>query len=394
MVTVVRMTMRTRTEVLKEALEEYLAASRKGKKEILDRLAKDLKMHRKSVGRRLRQLQLRAEGINWYESRGRPVLYGTDVTAALREVWEIGHEMCAERLHEALNEYIDILIRDRMWKHSEEATRKLRRMSVGTMKERLSHFDRVVRGGGRSMTKPSDLKEIIPVRRSPWKDPDPGAGEVDTVAHCGCTIEGRFAYTVQYKDISLSWCFLEAQMGKDKQETTASLERMRLRSPFALIWLDPDTGSEFINWVAYDWSLEHDITLTRIRPGEKNDHGHIEQKNDTNVRQFAGYIRIDTELKLNQLKQLLALVEVYVNHFPPTQQCVEKVRHNISHTSRKYDKAQTPYQRFMAHKKITREAKQKMKAFHATLNPKVLHDAILKARKELFKGAKFTRSDI
>lgn len=388
------MTMGAKHEVIAEALAEYLAASREMKTEILNRLEKVTKMHRKAIVRRLRVLQLRVKNVNWFEGRGRPVEYGKDVTAALKELWEIGHELCAERLHEAIDEYVDILIRDKMWKYDEVVTYKLKRMSIGTMKERLSHFDRIVRGGGRSMTKPSHLKEIIPVRRGPWKNPDPGCGEIDTVAHCGNTGEGSFASTVQYTDIALSWCFLEAQMGKDTVETTASLERMRLRSPFRLLWLDPDTGSEFISWVAQKWSVKHGIELTRIRPGEKNDHGHIEQKNDKNVRMFAGYIRIDTNKKLEQLTGLLALVEVYVNHFLPTQQCVKKFRDNISHSSREYDKPQTPYQRFMRHTKIPRSAKNQMKKLHDTLNPKILHDAILKARKTLFKGAKFTRSDI
>ena len=388
------MTMGAKTEVLEEALSEYLAASREMKNEILNRLVKTVRMHRKSIIRRLKVLQLRAKNINWFEGRGRPVTYGKDVTAALRDVWEIGHEMCGERLHEVVNEYVDILVRDKMWEHNGIVTHLLRRMSIGTMKERLSHFDRVVRGGGRSLTKPSHLKEIIPVRRGPWKNPLPGCGEIDTVAHCGCTAEGLFGYTVQYTDIALSWCFLEGQLGKDTIETVGSLERMRLRSPFRLSWLDPDTGSEFISWVAQKWSVQHDITLTRIRPGEKNDHGHIEQKNDKNVRQFAGYIRIDTDAKIIQLKKLLALVEVYVNHFLPTMQCVKKVRDNISHSSRQYDTAQTPYQRFMVHKKIPHVNKVAMKKFHGTLNPKTLHDAILAARRELFRGAKFTRADI
>lgn len=388
------MTMGAKKEVLEEALGEYLAASREMKTEILNRLEKTLKMHRKAIIRRLKVLQLRKEGINWFEGRGRPVTYGNGVTAALRELWEISHEICAERLHECVNEYVDILIRDNMWKHADDTTFLLRRMSVGTMKNRLKKFDRVVRGGGRSMTKPSHLKEIIPVRRGPWENPDPGVGEIDTVAHCGVTEAGLFGYTLQYTDIALSWCFLEGQLGKDKQETTASLERIRLRSPFTLTWFDPDSGSEFINWVAYEWGQSHNIEFTRIRPGQKNDHGHIEQKNDKNVRYFAGYIRIDTDEKLQQLKHLLSLVETFVNHFLPTQQCIEKIRENISHTSRKYDKAQTPYQRFLKHKKIPKTAKEAMKKLHSTLNPKTLHDQILEARRVLFKGAKFTRSDI
>ena len=123
----------------------------------------------------------------------------------------------------------------------------------------------------------------------------------------------------------------------------------------------------------------------------KNDHGHIEQKNDKNVRKFAGYIRIDTKEKLDTLKELCKHLEIYINHFLPSMKCVEKIRYNISHSSRKYDKPKTPYQRFMEHEKIPKEAKKKMSAFHQTLNPKVLHDRILELRKWLFKGAKFTK---
>lgn len=134
--------------------------------------------------------------------------------------------------------------------------------------------------------------------------------------------------------------------------------------------------------------------MTRIRPGMKNDHGHIEQKNDKNVRKFAGYIRIDIEERITILKEMNKYLEIYINHFLPSMKCIEKIRYNISHSSRKYDVPKTPYQRFMEHHKIPEEAKIKMKIFHETLNPKTLHDQILKTRRELFRGAKFTRNDI
>jgi hypothetical protein len=74
--------------------------------------------------------------------------------------------------------------------------------------------------------------------------------------------------------------------------------------------------------------------------------------------------------------------------------CIQKIRYNIHHSSRKYDLPKTPYQRLMEHPKIPTAVKEKMFSFHQTLNPKVLHDEILKRRKILFKNAKFTRSDI
>lgn len=385
------MTMKTKHEVIEDELHRYLAASRRQKGEILDRLEVTLKMHRKAIVRRFRVLQTRKENVDWFDHRGRNVYYGKDVTEALREIWEIAHECCAERIAEIRSEYVSILKRDSMWKYPDEVTGKLLAMSIGTIKDRLSKFDRIVSGGGRCLTKPSSLKEIIPVRRGPWQNPDPGFLEADTVAHCGNDASGEFAYTVQLTDICLTWCFLEVQMTKDKYPTQGSIDAMYRRSPFDWTLIDPDSGSEFINWHLHGWCKWKGVTMTRIRPGMKNDHGHIEQKNDKNVRKFAGYIRIDTEERLNIFRELTKYLEIYINHFLPSMKCIEKIRYNISHSSRKYDKPKTPYQRFMEHKKIPEEAKKRMKEFHQTLSPKILHDKILEQRKLLFKGAKFTK---
>ena len=385
------MTTMTKHEVIEDVLSVYLQAGKVEKGKILDRLEATVRMHRKAIVRRLKVLQLRAVGWNWNDHRGRRVYYTADVTEALRYVWAVSHELCAERLRAIIGEYVTVLQRDNDWPFNDEITGKLWSMSIGTMKERISHFERVVSGGGRCLTKPSSLKEIIPVRRGPWQNPDPGFLEADTVAHCGNDVSGDFAYTVQLTDICLTWCFLEAQMGKEKRPTKKSVQAMRERSPFDWLLIDPDSGSEFINWHLHDWCVRENLSMTRIRPGMKNDHGHIEQKNDKNVRKFAGYIRIETEEKLAVLKEMDRDLELYINHFQPSMKCVKKIRYNISHSSRQYDVPKTPYQRFLAHPTIPVEAKLKLKAFHATLNPKVLHDRILKLRQRLFQGAKFTK---
>lgn len=385
------MIMATKHDVIKEELEGYLKASREGKSKILDRLETTLRMHRKAIIRRFKVIQFRSKSYDFNDHRGRPLYYTPDVTTALKYVWDNSHELCAERLHSMILEYVEIFIRDGMWKFNNETTDKLFSMSIGTIKDRLSKFERVISGGGRCMTKPSDLKEIIPVRRGPWDNPGPGHGEVDTVAHCGNTAEGRFAYTVQYTDICLTWCFLGSQMGRGKKETVDNISAMRDRSPFKWHGLDPDSGGEFINWNLNDKCKKWKVTLTRIRPGMKNDHGHIEQKNDKNVRKFAGYIRIDTNEKLEILNELYRVLEIYINHFLPSMKCVEKIRYNITHSSRKYDQPKTPYRRFMEHSDIPKHAKIKLQKLHKTLNPKILHDEILRLRKKLFEGAKFTK---
>lgn len=382
--------MTTKNTVMKAHLKKYLKANKLEKGELLDSLEISLKMHRKAVIRRLRNIQLTDVGVK--DGRGRKIYYDNNCTAVLKELWTIGGEICAERLHSEISEYIEILERDKMWNHNDITTGKLRAMSIGTMKKRISKFLKVLNNRkGISATKPSSLKEVIPIRRSAWKDTKPGMGEIDTVAHCGMELIGQFVYSVQYTDIEILWCGLEAQMGKGKIETLESMKNMMSRFPFGVSLLDPDSGSEFINWHMHDYCKKRGVFLTRIRPGVSNDHGHIEQKNNTNIRKYAGYIRIDEKERLDILKELYVYLELYINHFTPSMKCIEKIRHNISHSSRKYDVAKTAYKRMMEHPLITQENKDKQKAIHAKLNPKTLQEKINTLRNKLFKNAKFSK---
>ena len=117
------MTMATKNNIFKRYLNEYLSASRKRQGEILDHVCDVTQMHRKAAVRKFARLQMRYD--SWLDKRGRPPTYGPEVTSALRTVWEAGNEVCGELLHPVTNEYIDILIRDKMWTHLPDATAKL-----------------------------------------------------------------------------------------------------------------------------------------------------------------------------------------------------------------------------------------------------------------------------
>lgn len=164
------MTMATKQEILKEKLEEYLRADKAGKGEILNQIAAVSRMNRKAIIRRLKRLQLKPLVT---DRRGRPEFYDMRVTIALKELWQIANEICAERLHPLVAEYVAVLKRDRMWDHDEVSTQKLKQMSLGTMKDRIAAFAKTKARGGKRTTKPSDLREIIPIRRGPWENPEP-----------------------------------------------------------------------------------------------------------------------------------------------------------------------------------------------------------------------------
>ena len=376
------MTMATKQEIFKEKLQEYLGANKKEKGLILDAICNIINVGRKSAIRRFKTLQMRPGSFK--ECRGRRRIYNRQTASALKEVWEAANRICAERLHPVIPEYIRILKRDEMWGYDDDLTRLLLKMSLGTVKNRLATFENIKRRGGRGATKPSALKEIIPIRRGPWENPLPGKGEVDTVAHCGHALSGDFCYTVQYTDVATIWTCLAAQWNKGEEATVRSIERVRTRLPFPLLGIDPDSGSEFINWNLKRWCVAHGVDMTRTRPYMKNDHARIEQKNYANVRNVVGYARFDDVRHVAVLVELYGVLEDYINFFIPSLKCVEKTR-ILSRKVRKYDTARTAYQRVMAHPDISPEIKERLRRKYDTLNPVILKQKSDSILKKLFK---------
>jgi hypothetical protein len=54
------------------------------------------------------------------------------------------------------------------------------------------------------------------------------------------------------------------------------IERVCGQFPFPILGIDSDNGGEFINAHLLAYCVEHKITFTRSRPGNKNDGAHVE----------------------------------------------------------------------------------------------------------------------
>lgn len=373
--------MATKNDIFKEYLTEYLQADREGKGTLLDHVCFVAKTHRKAAIRKFRALQMRDPAHS--DRRGRRTYYTHDVTAALKDVWESASEVCGELLHPALVEHVHILKRDGLWKHSDETTGKLFAMSERTVKRRVRCFMKARRGRGISATSPSRLKEIIPIFTGPWAEKPPGYGQIDTVVHCGSSLLGSMAYTVNYTDVKTLWIIPYAQWNKGQEATRKSLEKMRTCLPFSLKGIHPDTGSEFVNWHVKDWCDTLGVEMTRSRPYHKNDNAYVEQKNGHVVRRFLGYTRIDCKESIPVMNEFYRVLGLYLNHFIPSRKCIEKIRVGSKY-KRKYDKAQTPYQRVLAHPNVPKETKEKLRKEHETLNPLVLKDEMERLRTKIF----------
>lgn len=150
------MTMGTKRELFRSCLKRYLQGNREAKTRILDELSANTGMHRKAVIRALRR-ERRRNPLAPPKRRGPKEQYGPGVTAALKELWEISGELCAERLKPAFPDYLVPLRRDDDWRYHQETTALLLQMSLGTMKRRIAGFRKARTPHGLSATKPSHL---------------------------------------------------------------------------------------------------------------------------------------------------------------------------------------------------------------------------------------------
>ncbi len=368
------MTMATKNNIFKRYLEEYLKADRKRQGEILDHIGDVLGMHRKAAIRKFKRLQMRH--ASWSDKRGRPTIYTSDVTAALKTIWEAGNEVCGELLHPLVNEYVDILIRDKMWIHASDVTMKLRAMSEGTIKRRVSHFMKARKPRkGISSTKPSHLKKIVPIFTGPWKDKPPGFSQIDTVMHSS-SAAGNAVYTVNYTDAATYLVIPRAQFNKGKRATQESMKNIQGRLPFLWLGAHPDTGSEFLNWFVKDWCDQEKIQLSRSRPGQKNDNMYVEERNGHVIRKHVGYITLNCPQAADALNKLYDVLTPYLMHFVAVRRMTGKHK-VLSKYQRQYEqKAKTPYQRILAHPKVKKSVKEKLQQQHSLLNPLVLKKEI------------------
>jgi len=126
----------------------------------------------------------------------------------------------------------------------------------------------------------------------------------------------------------------------------AALVELQAQFPFPILGIDSDNGSEFINAHLLTWCTDQKITFTRS--GNKNDGCHVEQKNWDIARRTVGYWRYDTAGELALLNQIWPILSLLINLFTPQQKLISKTRTGAK-VSKRYDTAQTPYQRLLAH---------------------------------------------
>jgi hypothetical protein len=366
------MSQKSKRELLEAIHPRYLKANKKVKTRIIDEFVAATGYHRKYALRILNRGPQRIKG----KRKGRTSIYQGEVKETLENIWEICGRICSRRLHPFLPEIVKVLERHGEMQLENDTKRLLLQMSRATI-DRCLQPARYKQPRGRSTTKPGGLlKAAIPIRTyTPWDEQTPGFMEIDLVAHCGESVAGQYLNTLTCTDIATGWTECLALHHRSKHQVHQAIQVMQKQLPFALLGIDSDNGTEFINDLLYGYCQQKEITFTRSRPYKKNDQAHVEQKNWSIVRRTVGYDRWETEQEYSLLDCVYSSLRLYVNFFQPVLKLVGKDREGCK-TIKRYDTAQTPYQRVLDSESISMEIKARLVNQYVQLNPVQLRQDI------------------
>jgi len=343
-----RMTIEERYKYLRMMQKRYQKAGRKERVELLTEMEVITKMHRKSLIRLMKGLVVRKRRE---KQRGRE--YGYELENALGIIYRSMDYPCAERLQPNLSWMADQLVEHKELVITPRVREQLERVSVSTIQRRLNRMKIDRKLPRRRPEEANRWRREVPARRIAWDEKEPGHFEVDLVHHCGISASGQYVHTLQMVDVATGWSERVAVLGRSYLAMQDGFERILARLPFRVKEIHPDNGSEFFNdhIRAFWFGVSPQLHWSRSRPWQKNDNRFVEQKNDTLVRAYLGYRRLDTVAHTKLLNYLYDLMWIFHNFFQPVMRLKEKLSvtppdkpHRVV---RRFDRARTPLDRLL-----------------------------------------------
>jgi len=379
------MSPRSKKEYIETIYLRYRNASRSQKALILDEFCATTGFHRKHAIRVLKKFKRFRKTITKRPGRS-PFYSQPQILKPLKKIWLAANLPCSKRLKIILPLWIPGYIQS-FGSLPPETVEALSQISPATIDRILSPTRIHYKKRGRSTTKPGTLlRNQIPIKTNQWNESRPGFLEADTVAHCGDSLSGMFAYTIDTVDIATGWTEQRAIWGRGETGVLQQIQDIESSLPFPLLGFDSDNGSEFLNNHLYRHFSQRisPVQFTRSRAYHKQDNAHIEQKNWTHVRQWIGYERLDNPLSVSLLNTLYTQEwRRFHNFFCPSTKLLAKQRIGPK-TLKHYDSPKTPFQRIIDSPHVSPQTKRNLSKQLESLNPFVLRKAMEEKIKNIF----------
>jgi hypothetical protein len=378
------MSPRSKKEYVEAIFLRYKKALRRERTLILDEFCATCGYHRKHAIRLLRTFRRFVKPK--LRRRGRsPVYPRNTILKPLKQIWLAANLPCSKRLNVILPLWLPGYVQS-FGDLPSEIYQALLNISASTIDRLLLPTRIKYKNRGRTTTKPGTLlRKHIPIKTNQWDESRPGFLEADTVAHCGPSLSGMFAYTLDCVDIATGWSEQRAVWGKGETDVLNQIKHIETSLPFPLLGFDCDNGSEFLNYhlLKHFAQRKRPVQFTRSRAYHKDDNAHVEQKNWTHVRQWLGYQRLEDPKAVPLLNDLYGHEwRLFHNFFCPSMKLLSKERIG-SKTLKHHDPPKTPYQRILDSPHIPLDIKQDLSNQLEKLNPFVLREAMEKKLRKI-----------
>jgi hypothetical protein len=390
--------MHSRKEILKANFKDYQKATKKGRKELLDRLVPVTGLNRSylatALGNYGKKNGMTETGIKGKRNPrpkgkrgGRPVKYGETFTKILSTIWDDYGKPCGKLLVPMMRCIIDFLVPD--YRITGEDRKLLMEVSAAEADILLKPARKALAIKGVSTTRAvqTPLRSQIPVRTHFDRDTvKPGMFAFDTVAHCGGCASGQFCKTLTGTDVYSGWIEERSLLNAANIWVKAAMEDIKADLPFPMTGAHYDNGMEFINEPLLSWCIRRHIEATRSRPYHKNDNCYAEQKNYAAVRKTVGYFRFDTAEECAALSEVYRWLCPLYNYWMPSFRLVAKEKLADGRYRKVYEKQpRTPYERLTESPDVSVECKAELERRRAGQNPVELNRNLNEAVVRLLK---------
>lgn len=391
--------MQSRAEITTRYAKAYVKAAKADKGRVLDEVMSVTGWSRDNARRRLATAAKAPPGagreVAAVARKPRAPKYSYDAIKVLQRVWAASGGQCGKYLAASMRTQLDGLERhgelvEGRDRYSAEVRGELLAMSAASIDRYLKPAKASDQIRGWSTTRPSPLlRSSIKIRKAGDEvEAEPGFFEGDTVAHCGPTLKGEFARTLNLTDVHTGWVFTRTVRNNANIHILAALKAGVEEVPFAVTGLDFDNGAEFLNKAVIKWAGEREIFFTRSRPYKKNDQATIESKNNHLVRKYGFYYRYDTSEERAVLNRLWPLVNDRLNYLTPTKKPVGFGTDRNGRRTRLYDKPATPLDRLLAAGVLSPAQQGELIAYRDSLNPAEIARRIADLQAVLLRLAK------
>ncbi len=392
------LSMMSRAEITARYAKAYVRASKKDRGRVLDQVVEVTGWSRDNARRRLRQAAAsagRGRRVAGQPRKSRAAKYSYDALKVLQRVWACSGGQCGKYLAASMRIQLDGLERhgeltDGADRYSPQVRAELLAMSAATIDRYLKTVKAKDQISGVAATKPSPLlRSSIKIRKAGDEvEAEPGFFEGDTVAHCGPTLKGEFARTLNLTDVHTGWVFTRSVRNNAHTHILGALKAGVHEIPYEVTGLDFDNGTEFLNKAVIKWAAQMEIFFTRSRPYKKNDQATIESKNNHLVRKYAFYYRYDTDAERAVLNRLWRLVNDRLNYLTPT---IKPIGYGSSRDGRRrrlYDLPRTPLDRLLTAGVLSAAQESQLLTYRDSLNPAAIARQIAHLQTSLLRLAK------